>query len=67
MTELTALQTEAFRLAGDGLTHEEIGERMGVTASMSKQHLAAVRKKLGIGPNKRFLIPAARDYFKAST
>lgn len=59
---LTDLQAQAFRLAGDGLTHREIGEAMGVSTSMAKQHIGRVRAKLGIS-NKRELVVLSRTYF----
>ncbi len=59
---LTELQQQAFRLAGDGLTYNEIGREMGVSASMAKEHIRIVRKKLSI-EKKRDLIVAARIYF----
>ena len=60
--ELTDKQAQAFRLAGDGLTMQEIGDSMGVSRSMAKDHIRAVRKKLGI-QHKRELVVAARTYF----
>ncbi len=62
---LTDLQAQAFRLAGDGLTHREIGEAMGVSTSMAKQHVGRVRAKLGIS-NKRELVLLSKMYFEGS-
>ncbi len=59
---LTSKQEQAFRLAGDGLTFQEIGEAMGVSRSMAKDHIRCVRKKLGIA-HKRELVLLARTYF----
>ena len=44
---LTGKQTECLALwCFDGLTQQEIGERMGITQQAASKHMASARKKL---------------------
>jgi DNA-binding CsgD family transcriptional regulator len=47
-TSLTDKQLEAARLAAMGKTQFEISQRMRISVSMVRQHLVAVKAKLGV-------------------
>lgn len=44
---LEAVELEVLRGIADGLTHAEIGARLGLSASSSKRYLDIARRKLG--------------------
>lgn len=44
---LSPRQTEVARLLCDGLTHDEIGGRLGIASRSVEQHVAPVRTKTG--------------------
>ncbi len=62
MVPLTERQQEVLRLAGDGLTYQEIAAELGIKPETAKNHAAAVKRKLGVR-SKRGLVPASRAYF----
>jgi ATP/maltotriose-dependent transcriptional regulator MalT len=59
---LTERETQVFKLAGDGLSVQEIGDELGITANTVKTHLIHLRNKLGLG-YKRELVKASREFF----
>lgn len=52
-------QSEVLVLVGQGLTNQEIAERMGIGQRTVKQHCDKLRSKLGVA-RKRDLIPHAQ-------
>lgn len=60
---LTEKQERSFRLAGEGLSYDEIAASLGVHPNTVKGHLKIVKQKLGV-PSKRGLVRAAREYFE---
>ena len=61
MKPLTDKETEAFLLAADGLTIQEIADRLGVHRNSVKTRLESVKRKLGV-ERKRGLVLAAREW-----
>ncbi len=62
MIALTERQEQVLRLAGDGLTYQEIADELAIKPETAKFHAKAVWTKLG-ATSKRELIVLARSYF----
>lgn len=58
---LTAREREAVLLAGQGLSDEAIGIRLGVSARTVETHLTAARRKLGARNRKQAAVILAGD------
>lgn len=48
MRRFTDEEKRIAQLIADGLTYEEMGRRLGVSASTAKQHTALLRNALGV-------------------
>jgi DNA-binding CsgD family transcriptional regulator len=57
---LTQRQEQTLALVGRGLTLQEIGDAMGISASGARQHVQVLCHKFGVD-HKRQLIPIAQD------
>jgi ATP/maltotriose-dependent transcriptional regulator MalT len=54
---LTARQREVVELIAEGLSNEEVGERLGISPRTAKAHSDVLRQKLGVA--RRRQIPVA--------
>jgi ATP/maltotriose-dependent transcriptional regulator MalT len=55
LATLTAAESRVARLAADGMTNREIGERLVVSVKAVEWHLSHVYRKLGIGSRRDLL------------
>lgn len=62
LPNLTRVQENVLRLAGQGLSTQEIADELGVTHRTAKHHLDVLRGKFGVS-HKRRLVAAAQGYF----
>lgn len=60
MNLLTPRELEIARLIADGLTYEEMGIRLGISARTVKAHTDRIRVKLGVS-KKRHIPGVLRD------
>lgn len=44
---LTPIRTQVLQLTADGLTDEQIGERLGIAWQTVRHHQTAIRRRLG--------------------
>lgn len=61
MTGLTNRQLEIARLIAEGLTYDEMGERLGISPRTVKAHTDVIRLKLGGLGKKRDIPRVLRD------
>jgi len=56
-TSITARQREVIQLIAEGMSNEELGRRLGISARTAKAHCDVLRQKLGVA--RRRQIPYA--------
>ena len=52
LTGITARQRQVVELIAQGLSNEEVGQELGISARTAKAHSDALRQKLGV-PRRR--------------
>lgn len=59
--QLTGRELDVLRLAADGLSNQEISDRLFIGVTTTKTHMAHVMQKLS-GPNRATAVARAREY-----
>ncbi len=62
---LTATERELLRLVADGLTNDEVGERIFLSGHTVQKRLATVMAKLGVGTRTEAVALALRQHIIA--
>src|SRR6266516_5583000 len=57
VVELSRRQTQVLVFVADGLTNDEIGQRLGISARTARSHVDALKQKLGVA--RRREVPSA--------
>jgi DNA-binding NarL/FixJ family response regulator len=57
---LTARETDVLRLLADGLSHEQVGRRLGISAETARTHLRKATERLGAGTRTEAVARAIR-------
>ncbi len=60
---LTAREEEVLRLIADGLSNQEIGDRLGISVWTAKVHAKHILKKLGLSSRNELIVWAIREGF----
>ncbi len=60
---LTNREEEVLRLIADGLSNQEIGDRLGISVWTAKVHAKHILKKLGLSSRNELIVWAIREGF----